>query len=260
MTRANKRNQTKTQTVQPKGATMTEQEQTTQTEVELQTAVKVETPETPIVETNTTAETPVDEVVATPTETKVEPVKVETAPTDVVSKETKPVTLLSKGAPTGPLTIEGFLKSKYNLEPENYTDTLKRVIRGFQGYFAVMNARCPVDLVSAAKHQTAWLRVILDALEAPTAEAVMCFDVILFVAHQNRNDLFSDRLACRAFNLMSDSTRNLFLALQTLIINAADARKRKKYITEQVRLETITAQLRTDNQKTNLMAYFANNI
>lgn len=211
-----------------------------------------------------TVETP--EVVA-PQQTEVEaepkPEVVITTPDAEVKTLAKGVTIstpASASPETKAVTIEGFIKNKYNLDPENYTDTLKRVIRGFNAYNSVMNARCPVDLTSAAKHQERWLRVILDALEAPTADSIMCFDAILFLANHNRETLFNDRLACRAFNLMSDQIRDLFLALQTLITNAANPRTRAKYIKEQVRLDKITSLLRSDNQKTNLQAYFARNL
>lgn len=154
-------------------------------------------------------------------------------------------------------TLEGFLRSKYGLEPENYSEALKRTIRGFETYHANMNARVPVGLEEAAKHQTAWLRTVAGALDAAASDSVICFDVILHLAYRHLDDLFSDRLACRAFNLMPASSRDLFTLYQTIIVNAANPRNRARYIKTQLNLTSVGNAIRSENQRRNLLSFLS---
>lgn len=154
-------------------------------------------------------------------------------------------------------TLEGFLLSKYNLTPENYSEALKRTIRGFETYHANMNARVPVQLEEAAKHQAAWLRTIAGALDGAASDSNICFDVILHLAYRHQDDLFSDRLACRAFNLMPASSRDLFTLYQTIIVNAANPRNRVRYIKSQLNLTSVGNAIRSENQRRNLLSFLS---
>lgn len=154
-------------------------------------------------------------------------------------------------------TLEGFLISKYNLHPDQYTDALKRTIRGFETYHKNMNKRVPVSLAEAAKHQTSWLRTVTGALDASSGEANVCFDVILHLAYRHSDDLFDDRLACRGFNEMAPVSRDLFTLLQTIIVNAANPRTRARYINNQLNKEALGRAIRSENQRRNLLAFLA---
>jgi hypothetical protein len=154
-------------------------------------------------------------------------------------------------------TLEGFIKSKYKLDPEQYTPTLKRTIRGFEQYHKNMNARCPVTLEEAAKHQMAWYRTVTGALDSQVGDSTMCFDVILHLANRHSDDLFTDRLACRAFNLLNDGIRDQFNLFQTIIVNAANPRKRSTYFSKSISLPGIERTVTSQNQRTNLLAYIS---
>lgn len=154
-------------------------------------------------------------------------------------------------------TLERFIVAKYGLEPEDYSDTLKRTIRGFEQYHMNMNSRAPVTLEEAAKHQSAWFRVVAGALDSQIGDSAMCFDVILYLANQHEDDLFNARLACRAFNLLSDVQRDQFNLFQTVILGAANPRTRSRYVKTQLNIDAVGKQVRSANQRRNLLAYLA---
>lgn len=157
-------------------------------------------------------------------------------------------------------TLEGFLESKYGLRPEQYSEYLKRTIRGFEQYHANMNKRVPVSLEEAARHQASWFRTVAGALDSTTGDSMICFDVILHLAYRHCDDLFNERLASRAFHLLPQNIRDVFTVYQTIIVNAADARTRHRYIKKNLSLDALGAAIKSDNQRANLLAYLSSQI
>lgn len=154
-------------------------------------------------------------------------------------------------------SLEKFIQSKYGLAPEAYPESLNRTIRGFKQYHMNMNSRAPVSLEEAAKHQSSWFRIVAGALDSQLGESGMCFDVILYLANRHVDDLFNERLACRAFNLLSDVVRDQFNLYQTIILGAANPRTRSRYIKTQLNLDAVSKVIRSDNQRRNLLAFLS---
>lgn len=157
-------------------------------------------------------------------------------------------------------TLEGFLESKYGLRPENYSEYLKRTIRGFEQYHANMNSRVPVSLEEAARHQASWYRTVAGALDSTAGDSMICFDAILHLAYRHCDDLFSDRLACRAYHLLPQNIRDVFTVYQTVIVNAANPRTRQRYIKNSLSLDALGAAINSDNQRSNLINYLSSQI
>lgn len=154
-------------------------------------------------------------------------------------------------------TLEKFLLTKYGLNEDSYSPSLKRTIRGFETYHMSMNSRAPVTLDEAAKHQGNWFRIVAGALDGELGDSTVCFDTILYLAARHADDLFNDRLACRGFNLLGDVIRDQFNLYQSIIVNAANPRTRAHYVKNQLNLDAVSRTIRSDNQRRNLLAYLS---
>ena len=152
--------------------------------------------------------------------------------------------------------IEGFIRSKYKLEPADYPLGLTQTVAGINKYINTMRNGVPVTPAEGLRHQMAWLLTVTSALDGQYDHAKACYDVILFTANRYRNDLFNNRLAGRFYNLMHDDTQSLFLAVQSVIMGSCDPRGRKAFL-QTTNLEKISSKFKKPAVSANFLAFYA---
>lgn len=156
-------------------------------------------------------------------------------------------------------TPEEFIRNKYHLNPEQYSSKLKLIVHGIETYIQNMRSGPIVTPQEGVRHQLAWLRTVLAALDGNYDEASVCFDVILYMASKYRNDLFNARLSCRFFNLMQEGTQRTFLSLQKDIIGAADPRGRKAFLAN-TNIELTAQRIESPSGRANYLMFFSNQV
>lgn len=173
------------------------------------------------------------------------------------------VTLTSAKKPNGDIQmyldsvdIEGFIRSKYKLEPKDYPLGLVQCVAGINAYINNMRNTVPVTPAEGLRHQMAWLRTVTAALDGQYDQAKACYDVILFTAHRFRNDLFNSRLAARFYNNMHADTQQLFLHVQSVIMGSCDPRGRAVFL-QNTNLEKVAAKFTKPQVAQNFLAFYS---
>lgn len=157
------------------------------------------------------------------------------------------------------ITLDMFLDRKYGTTLNDLSTRANSLINRFLKYVDEMHPLKPNTRENTAKLQSQFLLIaqgILDS-ESP-ADAMLCWDVLLFVALKNRDLVFNEKNACRHYNVMPQAQQQSFLHLMTLVLTTMDIRTRKAALRTKP-LETVYPFL-NEKQKTNLTAYYAKNV
>lgn len=157
-------------------------------------------------------------------------------------------------------TLEGFIKMKYHLNPEQYDSSTKAIIRGLETYISKMGFNCMVDKEEGVRQQMAFYQLLRAALDIPhTSMAIMNYDILLFGVSLNLDTVFNERLAGRFVNQLPENLQQSFLDMMVLIINTANPRTRARGL-KIVDLQKLIDRAPKGNFSTNLLAYYSNNV
>lgn len=157
------------------------------------------------------------------------------------------------------LTLDEYLKGKYQITREDLSSRSKMLIGRIEKYVDTMNLRVINSQDNIIKQQAAFLQTMLGILESESKDAMLMWDVLLFMAYKHEHDLFNDRTACRMYHLINESQQRPFLALMTLVVSTANVRQRAVAL-RTCPLASVTAVLSNEKQKANLAAYYATNV
>lgn len=157
------------------------------------------------------------------------------------------------------MTLDEYLKGKYQKTRDDLSSRAKMLIGRVEKYVDTMNLRVINSQENIVKQQSAFLQTMLGILESESADAMLMWDVLLFMANKHESDLFNDRTACRLYHLIPDAQQRNFLALMTLVVSTANVRNRVAAL-RTCPLSTITALLPNEKQRANLAAYYATNV
>ena len=156
------------------------------------------------------------------------------------------------------IDVNGFIASKYSLQPESFSSKLKAIIVFMEGYVDAMRKGVPVEAKAGANRQYRLLQMVRGALDAQSSEALINFDTILYFVNQNKVTVFNERLAARFHNHLPDHEVNAFLAMMTLLLKTASPRERQTGLAS-VQLQEIAKAFNSEQQVTNLYAFYAKN-
>lgn len=157
------------------------------------------------------------------------------------------------------MTLDEYLKGKYQKTREDLSSRVKMLVGRIEKYVDTMNLRVINSQENIVKQQAAFLQTMLGILESESSDAMLMWDVLLFMANKHESDLFNDRTACRMYHLINESQQRPFLALMTLVVSTANVRQRANAL-RTCPLSTVTATLSNEKQKANLAAYYATNV
>lgn len=178
--------------------------------------------------------------------------------TTQVKKIGRGVNLIQKIEPVT-MTLDEYLQGKYKVTRDELSARSKMLIGRIEKYVDTMNLRTINTQENIVKQQSAFLQTVLGILESDSKDAMLMWDVLLFMAYKHESDLFNDRTACRMYHLIPEAQQRPFLALMTLVVSTANVRNRANAL-RTCPLSTVTALLSNDTQKTNLAAYYATNV
>lgn len=155
------------------------------------------------------------------------------------------------------ITLDGFVKRKYNLDENQYPSRLKHVITGLNDYIRNMAFNVHVNPKEGFNFQTKLLRLIKMALDNKDAsEAHMCFDVILFAVSRNIDTVFNERLALRFVDQFNELDYSSFTLLMNVVLNTAVPATRNKGI-QSIDLQLTADRLRNETLSMNLLSFYA---
>lgn len=157
------------------------------------------------------------------------------------------------------VTLEDYIQRKYSLTPENYSSRVKMLLGRIEQYIKDMREGQLVNREAMIKNQGMFLQTLLGVLDSEPTDALVAWDMVLFMAKKHRDDLFNDRSAMRFYNHLPEANQRLFLSLMTLILGTADTRLRVNTL-KTFPLESVTVLLRNEKQKSNLIAFYAANV
>lgn len=183
--------------------------------------------------------------------------------TTVTEKISETVTLkapseIAKEEAVGKPTVEGFLRSKYNLEPDQYPPRLKTILGQLETYNGHMSFAHHVTEEEGFKYQKLLLTAFRGALDNPNqTESLLCWDTILFVINQHRDTVYSDRLVCRFTTSLTEVDYQLFVSIVHLAVKTCSPRTRLKELAT-IDLRTLTERLRNQRMAQNILTYYSN--
>lgn len=157
------------------------------------------------------------------------------------------------------LTLDEFIKGKYNTTRDTFSRRVEMLLGRIEKYIETMHARAINTPESITKQQSAFLQTVLGILDSEPQDALLCWDILMFLAAKHEPELFNDRMACRFYNNLPVAQQQPFLSLMTLVVNTANIRNRATYL-RTCNLATITPQLSSERQRSNLAAYYAANL
>ena len=157
------------------------------------------------------------------------------------------------------LTLDEFIKGKYNTTRDTFSRRVEMLLGRIEKYIETMHARAINTPDSITKQQSAFLQTVLGILDSEPQDALLCWDILMFLAAKHEPELFNDRMACRFYNNLPVAQQQPFLSLMTLVVNTANIRNRASFLKNSV-ITNYTAVLTDDKQRANLAAYYAANI
>lgn len=158
------------------------------------------------------------------------------------------------------ITLDGFVKRKYNLEPEQYPGRLKHVIKALNDYIKNMSYNVHVSIKEGFNYQMSLLRTIKMALDnRDISEAHMCYDVILFAVSRNIDTTFTERLALRFVDNFNEVDYNSFTLLMNVILSTAVPTTRAKGL-QSINMQLTAERLRNETLSMNLLSYYASQL
>ena len=166
---------------------------------------------------------------------------------------------LSKPLDKSTLQLEDFLKRRYNIVEADLNTRCKMLVGRIQQYIEEMRDGKMSTQDGVVRSQGAFLQTMLGILDSEPTDAILCWDILLFLANKHEDDLFNDRRAMRFYNRLPEANQRLFLSLMTLVLGTASPRKRVQTL-KTYPIETVNVLLKNERQRTNLSGYYAANI
>ena len=157
------------------------------------------------------------------------------------------------------LTLEEYLKGRYNTTLDALTPRSKMMIKRIEDYIEALGGRIPQSVAKITEHQTGFLQTTLGILGSESNDALLCWDILLFLAYKNAENLFNGKKACQHYHTLATDKQQQFLGLMTLIVETANIRNRASFLRNSD-LKNYTAMLTNEKQRANLAAYYASNI
>lgn len=157
------------------------------------------------------------------------------------------------------LTLEEYLKGRYNTTLDALTPRSKMMIKRIEDYIAALGMRVPQSVAKITEHQAGFLQTAMGILGSESNDALLCWDVLLFLANKNAENLFNTKQACQHYHTLPTDKQQPFLNLMTLIVETANIRNRATFLKNSV-IGNYTAVLKDEKQRANLAAYYASNI
>lgn len=157
------------------------------------------------------------------------------------------------------LSLDDFIKGKYKTTRDTFNNRVSMLIGRLEKYIDTMHARAMNTPENITKQQSTFLQTLLGILDSDPQDALLCWDILMFLASKHEHDLFNDRMACRLYNTLPVGQQQPFLSLMTLVVNTANVRSRATYL-RTCNLSTITPHLSNEKQRANLAAYYASNL
>lgn len=154
------------------------------------------------------------------------------------------------------LTVDEYLNNKYQMTRDTLDPRSKMLLSRIEKYIEEVNPTALTTAKAIVKAQDGFLNTVTGILESPANQALLMWDLLMFIAAKYEHEIFNDRVACRFYNELTPDRQRAFLALMTLIISTANVRKRASAL-RTIPLSTITVHLRTELARTNLAAYYA---
>ena len=157
------------------------------------------------------------------------------------------------------LTLDDYLQQRYLRTREDLSSRAKMLIGRVEKYIEALGGRQPQSIPEITTLQGNFLQTVLGILSSPSADALMCWDVLLFLANKNAENLFNIKKASQHYHTLPTERQIPFLNLMTLVVETANIRNRATFLKNSV-IANYTAILKDDIQRTNLAAYYAANI
>lgn len=154
------------------------------------------------------------------------------------------------------MTVDEYLNKKYNLSRETLDARSVMLLTRIEKYIEEVNPNTLTTMKAVVKAQDGFLNTVTGILESPPNQALLMWDLLMFIAAKYEHEVFNDRVACRFYNELSPERQRAFLSLMTLIISTANVRKRAAAL-RSIPMSSVTVHLRTDLARTNLAAYYA---
>ena len=157
------------------------------------------------------------------------------------------------------LSLDEFIQGKYKTTRDQFSKRVEMLLGRLEKYIESMHSRAMNTPDNITKQQGAFLQTVLGILDSDPQDAMLCWDILMFLAAKHEHDLFNDRMACRLYNNLPVAQQQPFLSLMTLVVNTANVRNRATYL-RTCNLSTITPLLSNEKQRANLAAYYASNV
>lgn len=157
------------------------------------------------------------------------------------------------------MSLDDYLKGRYKKERSELSSRSTMLIGRIEKYIEDMKPPKMVSAAGAGKNQAFFLQTVLGILESDSQDAMLMWDVLLFLANKYSVELFNERMACRFYNMMPEHQQQPFLKVMNLVVATANVRRRAAAL-RLMPLQAITAILSNEKQKANLAAYYASNV
>lgn len=166
---------------------------------------------------------------------------------------------ITRPVPVINLTVDEYLQARYKKARVDLSTRANMMIKRVEDYIEALGGRIPHSVKKITELQNGFLQTMLGILGSEPNDALLCWDVLLFLANKNEVNLFNTRQACQHYHTLPDDRQHQFLNLMTLIVETANIRNRALFLTKS-QITNYTEVLSNDMQRANLAAYYASNI
>lgn len=156
-------------------------------------------------------------------------------------------------------TLDEYLEARYKMTREGLSPRAQMMVKRVEDYIEALGGRVPQSVAKITEHQTGFLQTTLGILGSESNDALLCWDILLFLAYKNAENLFNGKKACQHYHTLATDKQQQFLGLMTLIVETANIRNRASFLRNSD-LKNYTAMLTNEKQRANLAAYYASNI